>query len=103
MSRFPRALLVLPALSFVLGACTTTATLSADQVAKSAEDALEKQVGSRPDITCPKDVEAKVGNETRCTLTAKGLDGTYGVTVRIKSVEGTTANFDVLVDSKPQG
>jgi phage tail sheath gpL-like len=103
LSRFPRALLVLPALACMVGGCTVKQTLSADEVAKSAEDALEKQVGQRPDITCPDDVEAKVGNKTRCTLTAKGLDGTYGVTVTIKSVKNGTANFDVLVDDKPQG
>ena len=102
MSRALRALLVLPALAFGLAACGTP-TLSADDVAKGAEDALEKQVGQRPDVTCPDDVEAKVGNETRCTLTAEGLDGEYGVTVTITSVKDGTANFDVQVDSQPQG
>jgi hypothetical protein len=95
-------LLVLPALAFGLAACGTP-TLSADDVAKGAEDALEKQVGQRPDVTCPDDVEAKVGNETRCTLTAEGHAGEYGVTVTITSVKDGTANFDVQVDSQPQG
>jgi hypothetical protein len=103
VARGLRALVALPALACGLAACTSTLTLSADDVAKSAEDALEQKIGQRPDITCPDDVEAKVGTETRCTLTADGLDGTYGVTVKIKSVEGTTANFDVQVDSQPQG
>jgi hypothetical protein len=102
VSRGLRALLVLPFLAFGLAACGTP-TLSAEDVATGAEDALEQQVGQRPDITCPEDVEAKVGNTTRCTLTAEGLDGEYGVTVTIKSVEGDTANFDVEVDSQPQG
>jgi hypothetical protein len=101
VSRALRALLTLPALAFGLAACGT-ATLSADDVAKGAADGLERQVGQRPDITCPDDVEAKVGRKTRCTLTAEGLEGEYGVTVTITSVEGDTANFDVEVDSQPQ-
>jgi hypothetical protein len=103
LSRALRALLPLPALAFGLAACSGTATLSAEEVANGAEDALEQEVGQRPDITCPDDVEAKVGNETRCTLTAEGLPGEYGVSVKITSVEGDTANFDVQVDSEPQG
>ena len=102
MSRGLRLLLVLPAVVVGLVACGAP-TLGASDVAKSAEDALEKQFGQRPTISCPDDIEAKVGNETRCTLTAQGLDGTYGVTVTIKSVEGSKANFDIKVDSEPQG
>ena len=44
-------------------------TLSAATVAKGAEDALQQKVGTRPDITCPKDLDATVGATTRCTLT----------------------------------
>jgi hypothetical protein len=97
-----RTLLSLPVLALGLAACGT-ATLSAEEVATGAEDALEQQVGTRPDITCPEDVEAEVGKQTRCTLTAEGLDGEYGVTVKITKVEDDTANFDVQVDSQPQG
>ena len=100
MSR--RLVLALPALALGLAACGT-ASLAAEDVATGAEDALEEQVGRRPDVTCPDDLEAKVGAETRCTLTAKGLEGEYGVTVTVTSVEGDTANFDVQVDSEPQG
>jgi Domain of unknown function (DUF4333) len=97
-----RSLLVVPALLLGLSACGT-ATLSADEVATGAEDALEAEVGQRPDVTCPEDLEAEVGAEMRCTLTAEGLEGEYGVTVRISEVEGETASFDVQVDDAPQG
>ena len=40
-------------------------------------------------------LEAKVGGTTRCTLTADGLDGTYGVTVKVTKVECDQASFDV--------
>lgn len=96
-------LLVVPALLVVGLAGCGTATVPAKTVAGSAADALQKQVGTRPDITCPHDLEAKVGATTRCTLTAEGLDGSYGVTVRVTSVKNGKANFDVQVDDHPQG
>ena len=96
-----RAAVVLPVR--VLAAACGTGTVSKGDVAKAAEDSLEQQVGQRPDVSCPEDLEAKVGATTRCTLTADGLDGTYGVTVEVTKVEGDKASFDVQVDSEPQG
>jgi hypothetical protein len=96
-----RALVVLPVL--VLAAGCGTGTVSKGDVAKAAEDSLEQQVGQRPDVACPDDLEAKVGAKTRCTLTADGLDGKYGVTVTVTKVDGDQASFDVQVDSEPQG
>ena len=90
------------ALAAALAGCGTT-TVAAPTVAKAAEDALEPQVGTRPDVTCPHDLAAKIGATTRCTLTAQGLDGTYGVTVTVRSVENGKAHFDVKVDDQPQG
>ena len=55
----PRALLALPVVVLAFAGCGT-ATLSSEKVAKGAEDALEEQVGRRPDVTCPQDVEATV-------------------------------------------
>ena len=95
-------LAVPPLLALALAGCGS-ATLSAGSVSKAAEDALEQQVGQRPTVSCPKDVEAKVGATARCTLTADGLDGKYGVTVTVKSVEGDKAHFDVQVDDHPEG
>ena len=97
-----RLVLAIPALALGLAGCGA-GSLSAEDVATGAEDALEEEVGQRPDVACPEDLEAEVGAETRCTLTAEGLEGEYGVTVTVTSVEGDTANFDVQVDSQPQG
>ena len=96
-----RVAVVLPVL--VLAAACGTATVDKGDVASAAEDSLEQQVGQRPDVSCPKDLEAEVGATTRCTLTAEGLDGTYGVTVTVTEVEDDQASFDVQVDSEPQG
>jgi hypothetical protein len=97
-----RLLAVIPFLLAGLAACSSTAVLTADTVATSAEDALEEQIGIRPTITCPEDVEAKVGEKTRCTLTGGDDPTEYGVTVTVTSVEGKNATFDVEVDEKPQ-
>jgi hypothetical protein len=100
VSRRLRLLLATTVLALGLGACGS-GSLSADDVAEGAEDALETQVGARPDVTCPEDLEAEVGAETRCILTAGDDPTEYGVTVTVTSVEGDTANFDVEVDDEP--
>lgn len=97
----PALLALVPVLAAGLAACGTT-RVAAATVAKAAEDALEQQVGTRPDVSCPHDLAAKVGATTRCTLTAEGLDGTYGITVTVRSVENGKAHFDVKVDDQPQ-
>ena len=78
-------------------------TLSASTIEEGAEDALEEQVGTRPDITCPEEIPAEVGAETECTLTAGDDPTEYPVSVRVSSVEGDTANFDIEVGDAPAG
>ena len=95
-------LIAVPVVLFCLAGCGA-GSLSAEDVATGAEDALEEQVGQRPDISCPEDLPAEVGAETRCTLTAGDDPTEYGVTVTVTSVEDDTANFDVEVDEQPQG
>ena len=74
MFRRLRLLAAVPLLALGLAACGS-GTLSADKVAKGAEDALEKQVGVRPDITCPEDlkaeVDAKKGDNTWLTVSLR--------------------------------
>ena len=91
-----RVLIAVPVLALGLTACGLT--VAADEVATAAEDALEEQVGTRPDIVCPEDLEAEVGAETRCTLTAGDDPTDYGVTVTVTAVDGGDAEFDVEVD-----
>jgi hypothetical protein len=103
-----RLLAVAPFLLAGLAACSidlggSSSTLTADTVAQRAEDALEEQIGVRPAITCPDDVEKKVGAETRCTLTGGDDPTEYGVTVTVTSVEGKNVTFDVEVDDQPVG
>lgn len=101
MARRPASLVAVPLLGLGLAGCSIA--LAADEVATQAENALEGEVGSRPDIVCPVDLEAEVGAEARCTLTAGDDPTEYGVTVTVTSVDGGQAKFDVEVDREPQG
>ena len=101
MSRGLAALLALPA-ALGLAACGG-GTLAAEDVAGAAEDAFEEESGFRYPISCPEDLEAEVGAETRCVLTREDIGQEFGVTVRVRSVEGDRATFDVEVDHRPQG
>ena len=100
MSRRLRLLAAAPLLALGVSACGAS-SLAADDVAEGAEDALEAEVGARPDVSCPQDLEAEVGAETRCTLSVAGDTAEYGVTVTVTSVQDDTANFDVQVDDEP--
>jgi hypothetical protein len=45
-------------------------------------------------------MQGVVGTQLRCEL----VDGnnTYGLTVTVTNVDGTTVNFDIAVDDKPK-
>jgi Domain of unknown function (DUF4333) len=95
-----RLLAAAPLLLAGLAGCGS-GTLAAEETAEKAEDALEEQIGTRPEISCPDDLEAEVGAESRCILTAGDDPTEYGVTITVTSVEGDTVNFDVEVDEEP--
>jgi hypothetical protein len=79
-------------------ACGTD-VLPADQVADGAAKALEPQVGVRPEVSCPDDVEQTVGATARCTASVAGA--TYGVTVTVTGIDGGEAVYSVEVDGHP--
>jgi hypothetical protein len=78
----------------------STDTLTVAEVAAAAEDALEEQVGARPDIACPEALEKRKGASTRCTLTGGDDSVEYGVTVTVTSTDDTT-RIGVQVDDEP--
>ena len=102
MPRRRPLLAAVPILLLGLSACGSS-TLSRDEVATKAEDALEQQIGVRPNINCPEDVEAKVGAQTRCTLTGGDDPTEYGVSIKVTEVDGDNAKFDIQVDDQPSG
>ncbi len=75
--------------------------LSAEKVATAAEDALEQERGTRPDISCSEELVQEEGARTRCTLTAADDPTEYDVTVTVTSVEDGT-RLGVRVE-KPSG
>jgi hypothetical protein len=79
----------------------STDTLSADEVATTAEDALEQEVGTRPDITCPEELAKEEGATTRCTLTGGDDPVEYGVTVTVTSTTDGDTRIGVEVDDEP--
>jgi Domain of unknown function (DUF4333) len=96
-----RVVAVLPVL--VLATACGAGTVSKADVASAVADQVESQVGNRPQVRCPDDLEAKVGARPRCTLTLEGVDGTYGVTATVTKVDDDQAHFDIQVDSEPSG
>ncbi|MBD3003189.1 MULTISPECIES: DUF4333 domain-containing protein [unclassified Streptomyces] len=76
----------------------STPKVSADKLATVVAEKLAATTGRpKPDIACPEDLVGKVGNTTRCELTAD--DGsTLGVSVTVSSVDGDQVNFDVKAD-----
>ncbi|MEV0491716.1 DUF4333 domain-containing protein [Streptomyces atratus] len=81
-----------------VSAGTSKPQLSADKLAASVAEKLATTTGRpKPDITCPEDLVGKVGETTRCTLTAN--DGsTLGVTVTVTSVDGDQIQYDFEAD-----
>jgi len=99
---------LLPALvasaTLALPACGTvvlsTGTLTAAEVATAAEDALEQEVGTRPDVTCPEELAKEEGASTRCTLTGGDDPVRYGLTVTVTRT-GDSTRIGVEVDDEP--
>ena len=92
-------LVAVPGLVLGLSACANV--VAADDVATQAEDALELETGTRPDITCPEALEKTEGASTRCTLTGGDDPVQYGVTVTVESTDDTT-RIGVQVDDEPK-
>ncbi|MFD3943223.1 DUF4333 domain-containing protein [Streptomyces sp. NPDC058579] len=72
--------------------------LSKAKLATTVAEKLAATTGQpKPDVACPEDLVGKVGNTTRCTLTA-GDGSTLGVSVTVSSVVGDEINFDIKAD-----
>jgi len=96
-----RRLVAVPALLAGLTACGA-GNLAAEDVATKAEDALEEQVGVRPEISCPEDLTPDVGASIRCTFTAGDDPTEHGVQVTVTSVDDDAVRFDVEVEDSPE-
>ena len=102
VSRRPLRIAVVLAAGGLLAGCGAE-HVEATAVASAVADQVEEQAGAKPDVDCPEDLAAEVGASARCSLILDGVDGTYGVTVTVTSVEDGEAHFDVRVDDEPRG
>ena len=80
-------------LVLALGACGTT-TVKSESAEDSVVQVVSEQTGFTPDdVSCPDDVEAKVGNTFDCEFT--GPDGDYTASVEIRQVDGEDVLFHI--------
>ena len=76
------------------------ARINKEELQKQVQSELTKSVGEQaPPISCPDDLEAKVGAKTTCQLTDSS--GTYDVAVDVTEVNNGTANFHIKVADEP--
>jgi hypothetical protein len=96
------AVLILPACSgsVSVGGFTVDKAELEEQV---ATELAEQQKQDPPNITCPEDLDAKVGATTTCVLDVTGDPKEYDVAVKVTSVDegAKTVKFDVEVASTP--
>ena len=99
LTRFVPGVLVALVPVVLLTACTASAYLlvSPSEIATTAENALEQQVGSRPAIDCgTDDVTLVNGTKVDCILTDPATGEKFEALVTISGVDG--ANYSVSVN-----
>ena len=70
-------------------------SVSKSDVASQITSKLTDAGGNKPDsVTCPSDLEAKVGAQLNCEMKVKNQ--TFNVNVTVTSVEGSNTKFDMV-------
>ena len=97
------AVLVFAGLAGCSASASASLTVSADQLARTAEDALESEVGARPEIDCgDEQIRLKNGEEADCILTDPTTGTQFDADVTISEVEGTDYVVNVQVAETPR-
>src|ERR1700758_4738554 len=69
--------------------------VSKSEVASQITSKLTDAAGNKPDsVTCPSDLEAKVGAQLNCEMKVKNQ--TFNVNVTVTSVDGSNVKFDMV-------
>ncbi len=81
------------------GACShsvgSSHSVSKSDVANQISTKMTDAAGNKPSsVTCPNDLDAKVGAQVNCTMKVK--DQTYGVNVTVTSINGSDVKFDMV-------
>ncbi|MFF7291514.1 hypothetical protein ACFY9N_03175 [Microbacterium sp. NPDC008134] len=91
-------------LATALTGCTfsASATASPDEIASLAEDALEAEVGQRPEIDCGDDsIPLEQGSVVSCLLTDPSTGSEFDADVTLSKVDGTNVTVSVQVADTP--
>ena len=100
----PLAIVLALASAALLSGCGggTAASVPADGIATTAENALEEKIGTRPDIDCgTDDIELVEGKVIDCTLTDPVSGEKFDSPVTIKAVDGSSYTVGVQVGDAP--
>lgn len=87
------------AAALALGTAGCSSSVPKADVETTIQTELGKQIPNIGAVTCPGDLEAKVGQTVRCEFVVAGqpVDAVATVT----SVEGSRANFDIKTEARP--
>lgn len=91
-------------LATALTGCTfsASATASPDDIATLAEDALEAEIGQRPEIDCGEDsIPLKEDSVVPCLLTDPASGAEFDADVTLTKVDGTNVTVSVQVADAP--
>ncbi|WP_177154719.1 DUF4333 domain-containing protein [Glycomyces harbinensis] len=97
---------VLPLAFAVIGlsACSfgSEPTVSGADLSEAAADALEGEIGERPEVDCGDEaIEVAEGKEVECLVTVASTGSEFDATVTFNGVNGDEWDFDVQVASEP--
>ncbi len=104
MNRVAPALALVVVATAILVGCTQAQTYTADRadIANTAENALEEQVGARPDIDCGEgSIDLVKGTVLDCVLTDPATGDQYESPVTIESVDGANYTIGIQVADAP--
>jgi hypothetical protein len=87
-------LVAVPALGLGLSACSSS--IEQDELERQVSSTIESQFGVAADVSCPGDLEAEVDASTECTATDPDSGEEIALQITVTSVEGDTANFDIV-------
>lgn len=91
-------------LATALTGCTfsASATASPEEIATLAEDALEAEIGQRPEIDCGEDsISLEEGSVVPCLLTDPATGSEFDADVTLSKVDGTNVTVSVQVADTP--
>ena len=100
MRQVIRCAVLAVSLGALVGACGGEDAVDRGELETQVQEKLTETVGQQaPEAVCPDDLKAEKGATTRCHMDfpeGKRL----GITVKVSSVDGDTAKFDIAADEK---